>query len=70
MLGELTDPADLPARPRRVTDTAGLGFNTKFAKAFTFDLQWNWSKTNGTDARTTTRMQNAAPNHLDVRVQR
>jgi len=33
---------------KEVTDTAGLGFNTKFAKAFTFDLQWNWSKTNGT----------------------
>ena len=32
---------------KEVTDTAGLGFNTKFAKDFALDLQWNWSKSDG-----------------------
>ena len=32
---------------KEVTDTAGLGFNTKLAKSFTFGIEGNWSKTDG-----------------------
>jgi MtrB/PioB family decaheme-associated outer membrane protein len=43
-----TNPLDTwTADLQEVTDTAGLGLTARFAKSWSTDVQWNWSKSNG-----------------------